>query len=93
VLHIHQYFFAFLHIREIPENGGVFVTRASRFTGRKKKSGETGYRSLVSEMNSRVAGGATTGDMAGSVMGRVPRDTVIGSQKGYLGNQRKPRPC
>ncbi|KAI6123368.1 hypothetical protein EV401DRAFT_1277655 [Pisolithus croceorrhizus] len=27
VLHIHQSFLAFLHNRDVPENGGVFVTR------------------------------------------------------------------
>jgi transcription elongation factor SPT5 len=97
VLHIHQSFFAFLHNRDIVENGGVFVTRTRSLAslapkGNVAKAGIAGAD--PSRMNPASAGGAVTGGMVGSGgMWRGPKDKIIGlpvmvvkgPQKGYLG--------
>ncbi len=93
VLHIHQSYFAFLHNRDIAENGGIFVTRARSLVSLAPKS------SLIpkaggdlSKMNPALA--MPAGGMVGSAMGsRGPRDRSIGtfvqvirgSHKGYVG--------
>ncbi|RDX52442.1 transcription elongation factor Spt5 [Lentinus brumalis] len=93
VLHTHQSFFAFLHNRDYNENGGVFVTRARSLAslapkGNAMKLGATD----LSKMNPALSGGA--GGMVGSgMMGRGPRDRLIGvsvmvikgPSKGYVG--------
>ena len=92
-MHTHQSFFAFLHNRDIAENGGVFVTRARSLVslapkGNAMKLGATD----LSKMNPALSGGA--GGMVGSAMlGRGPRDRLIGvsvmvvkgPNKGYVG--------
>lgn len=93
VLHIYQSFFAFLHNREIPENGGVFVTRARSLASLAPKGNLVKPGTDLGKMNPHVAGGTTTGGMVGSAMGRGPRDRDIGAvvvvvkgpQKGYVG--------
>ncbi|KIJ64684.1 hypothetical protein HYDPIDRAFT_175264 [Hydnomerulius pinastri MD-312] len=93
VLHIHQSFFAFLHNRDILENGGIFVTRARSLASLAPKGNLVKPGTDLGKMNPHVAGGASTGGMVGSGMGRGPRDrdigvlvaVVKGPQKGYLG--------
>ncbi|KAF8452579.1 hypothetical protein L210DRAFT_3437059 [Boletus edulis BED1] len=93
VLHIHQSFFAFLHNRDVPENGGVFVTRARSLASLAPKGNLVKPGTDLGKMNPHVAGGATTGGMVGSAMARGPRDRDIGAlvtvvkgpQKGYVG--------
>ncbi|KAN0111674.1 hypothetical protein V8E52_008235 [Russula decolorans] len=93
VLHVHQSFFAFLHNREIIENGGVFVTRARSLVSLAPKGNIVRPGTDLSKMNPALSGGATTGGMVGSGMGRGMRDRLIGvtvtvvkgSQKGYVG--------
>jgi transcription elongation factor SPT5 len=80
VLHIHQSHFAFLHNREIVENGGVFVTRARSLASLAPKGNamKPGVGDL-SKMNPAMSGGAPLGGMVGSGnMGRGPRDRLIG---------------
>jgi transcription elongation factor SPT5 len=93
LLHIHQSFFAFLHNREITENGGIFVTRARSLVSLAPKA------SLIpkaggdlSKMNPALA--IPGGGMAGAALGsRGPRDRSIGTfvqvirgpHKGYVG--------
>ncbi|KAI0366514.1 transcription elongation factor Spt5 [Pilatotrama ljubarskyi] len=93
VLHTHQSYYAFLHNRDYPENGGVFVTRARSLAslapkGNLMKLGSTD----LSKMNPALSGGA--GGMVGSGnIGRGPRDRLIGvtvtvikgPSKGYVG--------
>jgi transcription elongation factor SPT5 len=92
-LHIHQSFFAFLHNRDILENGGVFVTRARSLASLAPKGNvmKPGGADL-SKMNPSMA--APVGGMVGSgAMGRGPRDrdigvtvcVVKGPHKGYVG--------
>ena len=92
-MHIHQSFFAFLHNRDILENGGVFVTRARSLASLAPKGNivKTGGPDL-SKMNPTMA--APLGGMVGSgAMGRGPRDrdigltvcVVKGPHKGYVG--------
>ncbi|KAG9084752.1 transcription elongation factor spt5, partial [Ceratobasidium sp. 370] len=90
VLHIHQSTYAFLHNRDIAENGGVFVTRARSLVSVAPKGPGTGVD--LSKMNPAMAGGA--GGMVGSgILNRAPRDRLIGVsvmvtkglQKGYVG--------
>ncbi|KAF8655012.1 hypothetical protein AX16_003283 [Volvariella volvacea WC 439] len=92
VLHIHQSFFAFLHNREIVENGGVFVTRTRSLVSVAPKGSIFKPGTDLSKMNPSLA--VPVGGMVGSgVMGRGPRDrhiglTVViikGAQKGYVG--------
>ena len=92
VLHTHQSFFAFLHNRDIAENGGVFVTRARSLASLAPKSNVAKPTADLSKMNPAV--GQASGGMVGSgAMGRGPRDrhiglTVIvvkGPHKGYIG--------
>ncbi|KIJ26376.1 hypothetical protein M422DRAFT_100754, partial [Sphaerobolus stellatus SS14] len=92
VLHIHQSFFAFLHNREIAENGGVFVTRARSLTSIAPKHVlKPGVNPDLSKMNPAV-GSATMGGFVGSGS-RGPRDRLIGTHvivikgtfKGYIG--------
>ncbi|KAG9308343.1 hypothetical protein JVU11DRAFT_12109 [Chiua virens] len=93
VLHIHQSFFAFLHNREVPENGGVYVTRARSLASLAPKGNLVKPGTDLGKMNPQAAGGASTGGMVGSAMGRGPRDRDIGAlvaiikgpQKGYIG--------
>lgn len=89
VLHIHQSFFAFLHNRDILENGGVFVTRCRSLASLAPKGNLVKPGMDLSKMNPTAAGG-----MVGSgAMGRGPRDrdigaviTVVkGNLKGYNG--------
>ncbi|CAL1710127.1 unnamed protein product [Somion occarium] len=93
VLHTHQSFFAFLHNRDYPENGGVFVTRARSLASLAPKGSnllKLGGTDL-SKMNPLM--NAPAGGMVGSAMGRGPRDrdigcsvvVVKGPQKGYVG--------
>ncbi|TDL27811.1 transcription elongation factor Spt5 [Rickenella mellea] len=95
VLHIHQSFSAFLHNREITENGGVFVTRARNLASLAPKGNiaKTGVADL-SKMNPNIGGvPAAAGGMVGSQMGRGPRDryaghpcaVIKGNFKGYSG--------
>ncbi|TCD60658.1 transcription elongation factor spt5 [Steccherinum ochraceum] len=90
VLHTHQSFFAFLHNRDIAENGGVFVTRARSLVSQAPKGNILKLGSTdLSKMNPSAAGGG----MAGSGTGRGPRDRHIGMsvvivkgpRKGYVG--------
>ncbi|KAH7910380.1 hypothetical protein BJ138DRAFT_1114128 [Hygrophoropsis aurantiaca] len=94
VLHVHQSFFAFLHNRDVAENGGVFVTRARSLTSLAPKGNLLKTGTDLGKMNPAVAGGAPTGGMVGSgAMGRGPRDrdigvivwVVKGQYKGYTG--------
>jgi transcription elongation factor SPT5 len=93
VLHIHQSYFAFLHNRDIIENGGVFVTRARSLASLAPKGNLAKAGGVdLSKMNPFLA--APTGGMVGSGnMGRGPRDRLIGvavmvikgAHKGYAG--------
>ncbi|KAG6868041.1 hypothetical protein C0993_008019 [Termitomyces sp. T159_Od127] len=92
VLHIHQSIFAFLHNREIVENGGVFVTRARSLASIAPKGNLLRPGTDLSKMNPTI--GAPLGGMVGSgAMGRGPRDrdigltvcVVKGPHKGYVG--------
>jgi len=91
VLHIHQSFFAFLHNREITENGGVFVTRARSLTSLAPKNVLKPGAPDLSKMNPAV-GAVSVGGFAGSGS-RGPRDRLIGTHiiiikgtfKGYIG--------
>ncbi|KAF9078067.1 hypothetical protein BDP27DRAFT_1310713 [Rhodocollybia butyracea] len=100
VLHIHQSHFAFLHNREIAENGGVFVTRARGLVSVAPKGSlaKLAPGTDLTKMNPAAAGGAqgpgAAGGMVGSgAMGRGPRDRLIGvnvvvikgPHKGYIG--------
>ncbi|KAI6046265.1 hypothetical protein EDC04DRAFT_2887945 [Pisolithus marmoratus] len=93
VLHIHQSFFAFLHNRDVPENGGVFVTRCRSLASLAPKGNLLKPGTDLTKMNPNVAGGAAAGGMVGSAMTRGPRDRDIGAtvaivqgpQKGYIG--------
>lgn len=92
-MHTHQSFYAFLHNRDIGENGGVFVTRTRSLASLAPKSNvlKTATTDL-SKMNPSMV--APTGGMVGSGnMGRGPRDRDIGTtvtvikgpHKGYVG--------
>ncbi|EAU83929.2 transcription elongation factor SPT5 [Coprinopsis cinerea okayama7 len=93
VLHTHQSFFAFLHNRDISENGGVFVTRARSLVSLAPKGNSMLKNNLdLSKMNPNIA--QPIGGMVGSgAMGRGPRDrhigltvmVVKGPHKGYAG--------
>lgn len=93
MLHVHQSFFAFLHNREIMENGGVFVTRARSLVSLAPKGNIIRPGTDLSKMNPALSGGAVTGGMVGSGMNRGLRDRLIGvlvtvvkgPQKGYVG--------
>jgi transcription elongation factor SPT5 len=88
VLHIHQAFYAFLHNRDITQNGGIFVTRCRSLEPIAPKGGTKAAVDL-SKMNPALLnsqGGAPS-------MSRGPRDRLVGvnvvivkgPQKGYLG--------
>ncbi|KAF8170171.1 hypothetical protein K438DRAFT_1854154 [Mycena galopus ATCC 62051] len=93
VLHIHQAFWAFLHNRDIVENGGVFVARARSLVSVAPKGNLAKAHGMdLSKMNPALV--APTGGMVGSGnMGRGPRDRLIGvtvtvvkgPYKGYVG--------
>ncbi|KAG6337015.1 hypothetical protein ID866_2075 [Astraeus odoratus] len=93
VVHIHQSFFAFLHNRDIAENGGIFVTRCRSLASLAPKGNLVKPGMDLTKMNPHSAGGASTGGMVGSAMTRGPRDRDIGAlvaivqgpQKGYIG--------
>ncbi|KAF9267245.1 transcription elongation factor Spt5 [Marasmius fiardii PR-910] len=97
VLHIHQSFFAFLHNRDVVENGGVFVARARSLISLAPKGNliKLAPGADLSKMNPALA--APTGGMVGSGnMGRGPKDRLIGvdvtvikgPHKGYNGTVR-----
>ncbi|CAG7851799.1 Transcription elongation factor SPT5 AltName: Full=Chromatin elongation factor SPT5 [Serendipita indica DSM 11827] len=89
VLHIHQAFYAFLHNREIPKDGGIFVTRCRSLAPIAPKGAPKQPAMDLTKMNPAVAGG--TGGAPS--MSRGPRDRLIGvnikiikgTQKGYQG--------
>ncbi|KAG8836180.1 transcription elongation factor spt5 [Serendipita sp. 399] len=89
VLHIHQAFFAFLHNREVPQNGGIFVTRCRSLAPIAPKGTPKQPGVDLSKMNPAITG-ATGGAPS---MSRGPRDRLIGvnikiikgTQKGYAG--------
>ena len=92
VLHTYQSFFAFLHNRDITENGGVFVTRVRSLASQAPKGNIVRAGADLSKMNPAMI--APTGGMVGSgAMGRGPRDRDIGTtvtvikgpHKGYTG--------
>ncbi|KAF9011770.1 hypothetical protein BDQ17DRAFT_1344799 [Cyathus striatus] len=93
VLHIYQSFYAFLHNRDIAENGGVFVTRTQSLASLAPKGNMIKPAGMdLSKMNPAMA--VPIGGMVGSgAMGRGPRDrhigvTVVvvkGAHKGYAG--------
>lgn len=93
VLHIHQSFFAFLHNRDILENGGVFVTRCRSLSSLAPKGNLVKSGVDLGKMNPTAAGGAQGGMVGSGAMGRGPRDrdigaviTVVkGNHKGYNG--------
>lgn len=75
VLHIHQSFYAFLHNRDILENGGVFVTRARSLVSVAPKGRSAGPD--LSKLNPAIA--VPIGGMVGSgMMGKGPRDRLLG---------------
>jgi hypothetical protein len=88
---LHQSFFAFLHNRDIAENGGVFVTRARSLASVVPKGSVAKTSMDTTKMNPAMTGGA--GGMVGSMMGRGPRDRLVGvhvtivrgPNKGYIG--------
>ncbi|KZP17373.1 hypothetical protein FIBSPDRAFT_30282 [Athelia psychrophila] len=93
VLHIHQSFFAFLHNRDVLENGGIFITRARSLVSLAPKGNIVKNNLDLTKMNPAMA--SPTGGMVGSGnMGRGPRDRIIGSliiivkgpHKGYAGS-------
>jgi transcription elongation factor SPT5 len=92
LVHVHQSFFAFLHNRDIAENGGVFVTRVRSLASVVPKGSVVKTSMDTTKMNPAMTGGAAAGGMVGSMM-RGPRDrlqgvnvTVIkGPHKGYIG--------
>ncbi|KAG8839542.1 transcription elongation factor spt5 [Serendipita sp. 400] len=89
VLHIHQAFFAFLHNREVPQNGGIFVTRCRSLAPIAPKGTPKQPGIDLSKMNPAISG-ATGGAPS---MSKGPRDRLIGviikiikgTQKGYAG--------
>lgn len=75
VLHIHQSFYAFLHNRDIVENGGVFVTRARGLVSVAPKGRSAGPD--LSKLNPAIA--VPAGGMVGSGnMGKGRKDQLIG---------------
>ncbi|KZS88010.1 transcription elongation factor Spt5 [Sistotremastrum niveocremeum HHB9708] len=92
ILHIHQSFYAFLHNREIAENGGVFVTRTRALASVAPKTIGKAAGPDLSKLNPAV-GGAAMGGTVGSSLFRGPRDRLVGIQvmivqgnyKGYVG--------
>ncbi|KXN87162.1 Transcription elongation factor SPT5 [Leucoagaricus sp. SymC.cos] len=92
VLHIYQSFYAFLHNRDITENGGVFVTRTRSLVSVAPKGSLIKPGADLSKMNPALV--QPTGGMVGSGnMGRGPKDrhigvtvmVVKGPHKGYAG--------
>lgn len=79
VLHLHQSFFAFLHNRDVAENGGIFVTRARALASLVPKSSIIRPGVDTTKMNPDLAGGANGGMVGSGNMGRGPRDRVVGS--------------
>lgn len=89
VLHIHQSYFAFLHNRDILENGGMFVTRARALVSVAPKNVTAKAAALdLSKQNPSLNGGAAGGTV-GSSMFRGPRDRVIGYQVTIVKGQHK----
>lgn len=94
VLHTHQSFFAFLHNRDIAENGGVFVTRARSLISLAPKGNLAPKLGDLSKMNPAMSGGAAGGMVGSGNIGRGPRDRLIGvtvviikgPRKGYVGH-------
>ena len=92
VLHTYQSFFAFLHNRDITENGGVFVTRVRSLASQTSKGNIVRASADLSKMNP-VMIAPTVGMVGSGAMGRGPRDRDIGTtvtvvkgpHKGYTG--------
>lgn len=90
-MHIHQSFFAFLHNRDIIENGGVFVTRTRSLVSLAPKGSLTGMD--LTKMNPAMAAPGSGGLVGSGGMGRGPRDRLVGMtvtvikgpNKGYVG--------
>jgi transcription elongation factor SPT5 len=90
---VYQSFYAFLHNREIVENGGVFVTRARSLQSVAPKGNLIKPGTDLSKMNPALSGGASGGMVGSGNMGRGPRDRLIGllvvvvkgPHKGYIG--------
>lgn len=92
VLHTHQGVYAWLHNRDIAENGGVVVTRARSLVSAVPRNNLKLASTDLSKMNPALSGGAQGGALGGN-MGRGPRDRLIGAtvqiiqgpQKGIVG--------
>ncbi|KAG2030095.1 hypothetical protein BDR03DRAFT_1017528 [Suillus americanus] len=72
VLHIHQSFFAFLHNRDILENGGVFVTQCHSLASLTPKGNLIKPGMDLGKMNPTAAGSAQGGMVGSGAMGRGP---------------------
>ncbi|KZV92212.1 transcription elongation factor Spt5 [Exidia glandulosa HHB12029] len=89
LLHVHQSYFAFLHNRDIPENGGVFVARARALAPLAPRGMAKSSMDLT-KMNPALAGGAMP---SAGTMDRGFKDplrgaavTIVqGGYKGYIG--------
>lgn len=93
-MHIHQSFFAFLHNRDIVENGGVFVTRARSLVSLAPKGSLIKTAGMdLTKMNPAMTAPGSGGLVGSGGLGRGPRDRLIGvtvtivkgPNKGYVG--------
>jgi transcription elongation factor SPT5 len=88
-MHIHQAIYAFLHNREIVQDGGIFVARCRSLAPIAPKGAPKPGGMDLTKMNPAVAGGVG----GAPSMSRGPRDKLIGviikiikgTQKGYQG--------
>jgi transcription elongation factor SPT5 len=88
---LYQSFFAFLHNRDIAENGGVFVTRVRSLVSQVPKGAIFKPGVDTTKMNPSMAGGAAT--LPTGNFARGPRDIyqgldviiIKGSHKGHIG--------
>ncbi|KAG2030096.1 hypothetical protein BDR03DRAFT_1017530 [Suillus americanus] len=86
-------FFAFLHNRDILENGGVFVTQCHSLASLTPKGNLVKPGMDLGKMNPTAAGSAQGGMVGSGAMGCGPQDRVIGAvitviqgnHKGYNG--------
>lgn len=76
ILHIHRSMFAFLHNREITENGGVFVAYARSLVSTAPK-GNTGKPKMGTGLNPALFGVAQNNAMDMGVAGKPRRDGRI----------------
>ncbi|KIY63191.1 transcription elongation factor Spt5 [Cylindrobasidium torrendii FP15055 ss-10] len=91
VLHVHQAFHAFLHNREIAENGGVFVTRTRSLASLAPKA-NVAAKAAASDL-SKMNPAMVQPQSSGVLNSRGPRDRSIGTfvqvtrgpHKGYVG--------